>query len=132
MFILCFGRRPHNSVLDLGRCPRRARWIDSWHRFGAQGLVGAGTRWSSGLTFGQGTHHAGEAWYPGVMSGSVVTPETLALREILEARSSEFRQLLQKYAAVNPRLSVPSLGATPTQAVISTSSWRWIPPTEIC
>lgn len=38
------------------------------------------------------------------MSGSAVTSETLALRELLEARSGEFRELLSQYAAVNPRL----------------------------
>ena len=38
------------------------------------------------------------------MSGPVVTSETRALRGLLEAHASEFRSLLAKYAAVNPRL----------------------------
>lgn len=38
------------------------------------------------------------------MSASAVTSETLALRELLEARVDEFRELLTKYRAVNPRL----------------------------
>ncbi|MFT3877809.1 MAG: nucleotidyltransferase domain-containing protein [Propioniciclava sp.] len=32
------------------------------------------------------------------------TPETRALRELLEARRDEFQALLAKYAATNPRL----------------------------
>ncbi|MDT0202712.1 nucleotidyltransferase domain-containing protein [Nocardioides sp. AE5] len=38
------------------------------------------------------------------MSTSVVSPETLALRELLAARREEFVLLLDKYAARNPRL----------------------------
>lgn len=38
------------------------------------------------------------------MSAPTVTPETLALRELLEARAEEFRVLLAKYGAANPRL----------------------------
>lgn len=38
------------------------------------------------------------------MSIPVATPETLALRELLDARRSEFNSLLKKYAATNPRL----------------------------
>ena len=38
------------------------------------------------------------------MSAPVVTPETLALRELLDARREEFEALLQKYVATNPRL----------------------------
>ena len=33
-----------------------------------------------------------------------MTPETLALRELLEARRHEFQLLLDKYAATRPRL----------------------------
>lgn len=33
-----------------------------------------------------------------------MTSETLALRELLEARADEFRVLLAKYGAANPRL----------------------------
>ena len=33
-----------------------------------------------------------------------VTPETLALRELLDARRDEFQALLEKYAATRPRL----------------------------
>lgn len=32
------------------------------------------------------------------------TPETLALRELLESRRAEFQELLRKYGATNPRL----------------------------
>lgn len=32
------------------------------------------------------------------------TPETLALRELLDARRDEFQALLEKYAATRPRL----------------------------
>ena len=35
---------------------------------------------------------------------TAATPETLALRELLDARRDEFRALLAKYAATNPRL----------------------------
>lgn len=38
------------------------------------------------------------------MSIAVATPETLALRELLDARRDEFRALLTKYAATNPML----------------------------
>lgn len=38
------------------------------------------------------------------MSTPVATPETLALRELLDARRSEFDSLLEKYAATNPKL----------------------------
>ncbi len=38
------------------------------------------------------------------MSTVVATPETLALRELLSARRDEFRALLARYAATNPRL----------------------------
>lgn len=42
--------------------------------------------------------------YPGIMSTSAVTPETLVLRELLDARRDAFRELLVKYGATNPRL----------------------------
>ncbi len=35
---------------------------------------------------------------------TVATPETLALRECLDARRDEFQALLAKYAATNPKL----------------------------
>lgn len=38
------------------------------------------------------------------MSKTAATPETLALRGLLDARSDDFRALLSKYAATNPRL----------------------------
>lgn len=38
------------------------------------------------------------------MSTSVVTPETLALRELLDARRDEFQALLAKYSATSPKL----------------------------
>jgi len=38
------------------------------------------------------------------MSMTSVTPETLALRELLDARREEFQDLLAKYAATNPKL----------------------------
>lgn len=38
------------------------------------------------------------------MSIAVATAETLALRELLDARRDEFRALLAKYAATNPML----------------------------
>lgn len=38
------------------------------------------------------------------MSATVATPETLALRELLDARRSEFETLLAKYAATKPKL----------------------------
>lgn len=34
----------------------------------------------------------------------VATPETLALRELLDSRRNEFQALLVKYAATNPKL----------------------------
>lgn len=38
------------------------------------------------------------------MSVTVATPETLAARELLAARHDEFRKLLARYAAKNPKL----------------------------
>ncbi|MFT3887239.1 MAG: nucleotidyltransferase domain-containing protein [Arachnia sp.] len=38
------------------------------------------------------------------MSKLAVTPETVVLHELLDARRDEFRVLLAKYAATNPRL----------------------------
>ncbi|WP_308799461.1 nucleotidyltransferase family protein [Agromyces silvae] len=38
------------------------------------------------------------------MSIPVATPETLALRGVLDARRDEFEALLARYAATNPRL----------------------------
>ncbi len=38
------------------------------------------------------------------MSEAVVTPETLVLRELIDARRDEFQELLVKYGAMNPRL----------------------------
>ncbi|MGO1543953.1 MAG: nucleotidyltransferase family protein [Gulosibacter sp.] len=38
------------------------------------------------------------------MSTIDATPETLALRELLDARRTEFQELLAKYSATNPRL----------------------------
>lgn len=42
--------------------------------------------------------------YPEDMSMTVVTPETLALLALLDAHRNEFRSLLEKYGATNPRL----------------------------
>jgi predicted nucleotidyltransferase len=38
------------------------------------------------------------------MSTTAATPETLAIRELLDARRVELHALLAKYAATNPRL----------------------------
>jgi predicted nucleotidyltransferase len=38
------------------------------------------------------------------MSITAASPETLALRELLEARRADFQALLQKYGATNPKL----------------------------
>ncbi len=38
------------------------------------------------------------------MSITAATPETLALRELLDSRRDEFQTLLARYAATNPRL----------------------------
>lgn len=38
------------------------------------------------------------------MPKTVVTPETLAMRELIEARRDEFEALLVKYGATNPKL----------------------------
>lgn len=38
------------------------------------------------------------------MSETTVTPQTLALRELLEARRAEFQVLLDRYRATEPRL----------------------------
>lgn len=38
------------------------------------------------------------------MSATEASPETLALRELLDARRSEFQELLAKYRARNPKL----------------------------
>lgn len=38
------------------------------------------------------------------MSASEASPETLALRELLDARRGEFQDLLTKYGARNPKL----------------------------
>lgn len=38
------------------------------------------------------------------MTDIAETPKTLALRELLYARSNEFRALLARYSATNPRL----------------------------
>lgn len=37
------------------------------------------------------------------MSETVMTPETLALRELLAARCDEFQVLLDRYSATNPK-----------------------------
>ncbi len=42
--------------------------------------------------------------YPEAMPTTVVTPETLALLALLDAHRNEFRALLEKYGATNPRL----------------------------
>ena len=42
--------------------------------------------------------------YPEVMPEIDMTPETIAMRELLEARRDEFRALLVKYCATNPKL----------------------------
>ncbi|MDR8019420.1 nucleotidyltransferase family protein [Nesterenkonia aerolata] len=41
------------------------------------------------------------------MSESVITPETLALRELLAARRDEFQVLLDQFGATNPKLFGP-------------------------
>lgn len=38
------------------------------------------------------------------MTSTAPTPESLAMRELIEARDDEFRALLAKYAATRPRL----------------------------
>lgn len=38
------------------------------------------------------------------MPMTVATPETLALRELLDARRDEFQALLTKYVATNPKI----------------------------
>lgn len=38
------------------------------------------------------------------MTGTAPTPESLAVRELVQARGDEFRDLLAKYAATRPRL----------------------------
>lgn len=38
------------------------------------------------------------------MSTTTASPETLALRELLEARRADFQVLLTKYGATNPKL----------------------------
>ena len=38
------------------------------------------------------------------MPETVVTPETLALRELLDAHRDEFQELLNKYGATSPKL----------------------------
>ena len=38
------------------------------------------------------------------MTSTAPTPESLAVRELIEARRDEFRALLAKYAATNPML----------------------------
>jgi uncharacterized protein len=38
------------------------------------------------------------------MTKSAVTPETLALHELIDARRDEFQKLLVKYAATSPKL----------------------------
>lgn len=48
-----------------------------------------------------GTVHVQYSWG---MSEAVVTPETLVLRELLDARRNEFHELLVKYGAMNPKL----------------------------
>lgn len=42
--------------------------------------------------------------YPGSMFETVMTPESLALRELLAARRDEFQMLLDRYGATNPKL----------------------------
>lgn len=42
--------------------------------------------------------------YPGGMTKPAVTPETLALRELIDARRDDFKKLLVKYAATSPKL----------------------------
>ena len=38
------------------------------------------------------------------MPANIVTPATLALRAVLDARRDEFHELLARYSATNPRL----------------------------
>ncbi|MCM1011205.1 MULTISPECIES: nucleotidyltransferase domain-containing protein [unclassified Brevibacterium] len=38
------------------------------------------------------------------MSTNAVTPESLALRELIDVKRQEFEQLLTKFSATNPRL----------------------------
>ncbi|MPV48751.1 MULTISPECIES: nucleotidyltransferase family protein [unclassified Pseudactinotalea] len=38
------------------------------------------------------------------MPGSTATPETLALRELIDARRDEFQVLLDRYGATSPKL----------------------------
>lgn len=42
--------------------------------------------------------------YSGGMPQSTLTPETLALRELIDARREEFQVLLDRYGATNPKL----------------------------
>lgn len=42
--------------------------------------------------------------YPEAVPSTAPTPESLAVRELIEARRDEFRALLAKYAATNPML----------------------------
>lgn len=42
--------------------------------------------------------------YLGGMPEDLLTPETLAVRELLVARRDEFQKLLDRYGATNPRL----------------------------
>lgn len=42
--------------------------------------------------------------YPEDMPEATISPETLALRELLEARRAEFQVLLDRYGATNPKL----------------------------
>ena len=42
--------------------------------------------------------------YPENMSQSTLTPETLALRALIDARREEFQVLLDRYGATNPKL----------------------------
>jgi len=42
--------------------------------------------------------------YPEIIPETSVTPETLALRELLAVRRDELQALLERYGATNPRL----------------------------
>lgn len=85
--------------------------------------IGSGTRWSfvsmfesfrsrerlegeiQRIALGPGPRsHLRRSRYPECMAEITVTPETLALRELLDARRGEFQLLLDRYGATNPKL----------------------------
>ena len=66
--------------------------------------MGAAACWECPGRLGQTVASRRVSRYHGAMPATTETPNSLALRALLEERRDEFRALLAKYAASNPQL----------------------------